>query len=303
MNSGRSRKGIALALAVILAFTAGNLMTGCSVTKQTVQTADAQEEEPPLSLDEEGKIREVTEDERIHEIDREKLQKMLPLFRSINELNPEEYGEYENDGPVQIWHKIYLAVTDSVVPDEMGGEYRRMDAAGGREPMFAYAVCEVISGYESWEIRKEERQQFEDRMEQMTPVFQAMMLKKFNRDPANPGLEGEYFPEYDWYRWDMIRTVCTLTSQQEAETGGTVAVDADTVLAYAHALFADTEELPALPADGVTYDANAVMTSEGRTTETGCIFELMENTYTAAGEAPQFPYAVKEITYWYENKI
>ncbi len=145
-------------------------------------------------MDEEGKIREVTEDERIHEIDREKLQKILPLFRSINELNPEEYGEYENDGPVQIWHKIYLAVTDSVVPDEMGGEYRRMDAAGGWEPMFAYA----------------------------------------------------------------------------------------------HALFADTEELPALPADGVTYDANAVMTSEGRTTETGCIFELMENTYTAAGEAPQF---------------
>lgn len=434
MNSGRSRKGIALALAVILAFTAGNLMTGCSVTEQTVQTADKQEEEPPVSPDEEGKIREVTADERINEIDREKLQEMLPLFRAIIELNPEEYGEYENDGPVQVWYKIYHAVVDSVVPDEMGVEYRdgylsvpesltaeygaglyagmtelpdipkecsdrqypmvlydaqnrqylflasdaseaEVSIAGwtlqedgscsvdmkysyregteirswqwtmrivrntysseGQKPMFAYAVCEVISGYESWEIRKEERQQFEDRMEQMTPVFKAMMLKKFNRNPANPGLEGEYFPEYDWYRWDMIRTVCTLASQQEAETGGTVAVDADTVLAYAHALFADTEELPALPADGVTYDAqtdmylfepvqqaevgeieihsgkngfgtydaNVVMTSEGRTTETGCIFELVENTYTAAGDAPQFPYAVKEITYWYEDEI
>src|SRR5699024_12094747 len=49
---------------------------------------------------------------------------LLPLFRAIIELNPEEYGEYENDGPVQVWYKIYHAVTDSVVPDEMGVEYR-----------------------------------------------------------------------------------------------------------------------------------------------------------------------------------
>ena len=77
---------VPVALAVILAFTAGNLMTGCSVTEQTVQTADKQEEEPPVSPDEEGKIREVTADERINEIDREKLQEMLPLFRTIIEL-------------------------------------------------------------------------------------------------------------------------------------------------------------------------------------------------------------------------
>ena len=64
---------------------------------------------------------------------------------------------------------------------------RNTYSSEGQKPMFAYAVCEVISGYESWEIRKEERQQFEDRMEQMTPVFKAMMLKKFNRNPANPG--------------------------------------------------------------------------------------------------------------------
>lgn len=134
-------------------------------------------------------------------------------------------------------------------------------SGGGKEPLFAYSLTEVVSGYENWERARQEQRELEEKMDTMEPIFTVFMRGKYQRDTQSDPMAGEYYPEYDAYRWEMIRTACVLMTE-EGENGVSITEDGtqklvpgNVVRAYAHAMFYDTKELPKLPETGVSYDS------------------------------------------------